>query len=263
MRRSGGWHVFAALALSLGLSACNTTDALTPQVDIGGGTQRGSSPVTQADTDRMAGAYASEPMQSAPLAAPPAAPLASNTYPRRQSNTLDSQARALEDGDAVSPSSSGPPPEWEGQSADNRDGMTSSSPTDQAALPPASADGSAAIRFLPIIGAPVEAVTPLSRQLAIAARSSGVRIRPSGDTGTKHILKGYFSALSDDGKVTVVYVWDVLDSSGARLHRMQGQETLSAQGTDPWAAIPASVMQSIADKTISGYLDWRQTASRL
>lgn len=261
MRRSGGWHVFVALVFSLGLSACNTTDALTPQVDIGGGMERSSSPVTQADTDRMAGTYNSQPIQSAPLA--------SSTYPRGQHNTLESQARALENGEAISPSSSGPPPEWQGQAADTRTQMPSSggapaaSPTDQAALPSAPADGGGTIRFLPIIGAPVEAVTPLSRQLALAARSSGLTIRPSADTSTEHILKGYFSALADDGKVTIVYVWDVLDNGGARLHRMQGQETLAAQGSDPWAAIPASVMQSIADKTITGYLDWRQTTSRL
>lgn len=256
MRRSGGWHVFAALVLSLGLSACNTTDALTPQVDIGGGTERSSSPVTQDDADRMAGTYNTAPVQSAPLA--------SNTYSRAPGNTLESQARALENGDTVSPSSSGPPPEWEGQTFGSDARMPSSDGT-PAAIPDetAAADSGGTIRFLPIIGAPVEAVTPLSRQLAAAARSSGLKIRPSGDTSTEYILKGYFSALADDGKVTIVYVWDVLDNAGARLHRMQGQETLAAQGTDPWAAIPASVMQSIADKTISGYLDWRQTASRL
>lgn len=261
MRRSGSWHIAAILAFSLALSACNTTDALTPQVDIGGGTERASSPVTQADTDRMAGSYNAAPIQSAPLV--------SNTYPHRQSGTLDSQARALENGENVSPSSSDPPPEWQGQVADGEDRTPSSdgaplaSSAQQAGAPPTAKEGAGTIRFLPIIGAPVEAVTPLSRQLAIAARSSGVRIRPSTDPSTEHILKGYFSALADSGKVTVVYVWDVLDNGGGRLHRMQGQETLAAQGPDPWAAIPASVMQSIADKTISGYLDWRQTASRL
>jgi hypothetical protein len=57
----------ACLAL---LSACNTTDALTPLVDIGdtSGSIR-SSPVTQRDVERMAGtpqrsqAFASEPQQ--------------------------------------------------------------------------------------------------------------------------------------------------------------------------------------------------------
>ena len=245
MRRSRSWSIAALLAITLGLSACNTTDALTPQVDVGGGTERSSSRVTQDDTDRMAGNY-SEPIRSEPLG-----PTASANPPP---NTLEAQADALDSGSTVSPSSSGPPPDWQGQD-------TSQVPSTQASPSPVA--GGDTIRFLPIIGAPVEAVTPLSRQLAVAARSSGLTIRPSGDVSTEHILKGYFSALTDDGKVTIVYVWDVLDNAGERLHRMQGQETLPAKGDDPWAAIPPSVMQTVADKTISGYLAWREQAPRL
>lgn len=257
MRRSGSWHIAAALVFIFGLSACNTTDALTPRVDIGDTGSSSSSPVTQDDTDRMAGTY-SEPIQSAPLA-----PTANTNAP---GNTLEAQADALNNGSTVSPSSSGPPPDWSGQntaeqmqlSTEGSAPTLSSSP--QTSPSPASAD---TIRFLPIIGAPVEAVTPLSRQLAVAARSNGLTIRPSGDNSTEHILKGYFSALSDDDKVTVVYVWDVLDNAGGRLHRMQGQETLPAKGDDPWAAIPPSVMQAVADKTISGYLAWKEQAPKL
>jgi hypothetical protein len=102
-----------------------------------------------------------------------------------------------------------------------------------------------AIRFLPIIGAPVSAVTPLSQALGNEARSRGLTIKPAaGDTG-----------------VTVIYVWDVLDNAGSRLHRIQGQETVPGpvQG-DAWASVPASVMQKIAADTISAYLSWKRTA---
>lgn len=255
MRGSGSWHIAAALILTLGLSACNTTDALTPRVDIGG--TGSSSPITQADTDRMAGAY-SEPIQSEPLAS-----TANTSAPR---NTLEAQADALNNGSTVSPSSSGPPPDWSGQNTAQQAPLSThgADPAQPSALQTSPSPASAnTIRFLPIIGAPVEAVTPLSRQLAVAARSGGLTIRPSGDNGTEHILKGYFSALSADGKVTVVYVWDVLDNAGGRLHRMQGQETLPAKGDDPWAAISPSLMQAVADKTISGYLAWKEQAPRL
>jgi hypothetical protein len=53
-------------------------------------------------------------------------------------------------------------------------------------------------------------------------------------------------------------VWDVLDSTGTRLHRMQGQEKVPAKGEDPWAAVPASTMADIAAKTIQDYLAWRR-----
>jgi hypothetical protein len=249
VRRFARFHI-AALLLT-GLASCTTTDALTPQVDVGEGTARSSTPVTQDDADRMAGGY------SQPSVRP-----RSGSYASGPQNTMEAQARALEAGSAVSPSSSGPPPDWQGNANEPAEMPSNETPTSAApqiaTQPPASA-GSNTIRFLPIIGAPVQAVTPLSRQLGAEARANGLVIRPSSDSSTQQILKGYFSAFADGGKVTVIYVWDVLDNSGARLHRMQGQETLPAQGSDPWAAVPASLMQQIATKTINDYLSWRET----
>ena len=117
------------------------------------------------------------------------------------------------------------------------------------------------IRFLPIIGAPVQAVTPLSKELGASARGNGLTIKGSNDQTAEHVLKGYLSAFSDGDKVTVVYVWDVLDNSGARLHRIQGQESVKGGGGDAWAAVPPDVMQKIGVATIGEYMKWRQSQS--
>ncbi|MEQ1405169.1 hypothetical protein ABK249_09520 [Neorhizobium sp. Rsf11] len=245
-------RLFSATLLAIILSSCNTTEALTPQANVGTGNGGASTPVTQAEADRMARSQQPETYNNS-----------SSTYAQGGAtgpqNTLEAQARALESGNTVSPSSSGPPPQWDGQGQEQatQQPATAAAPR-QASLPPPSSSAST-IRFLPIIGAPVQAVTPLSRQLGAEARASGLTIRPSGDAGTENILKGYFSAFVDGGKVTIVYVWDILDNSGARLHRMQGQESVPAKGSDPWAAVPASTMEAIASKTIQDYLSWRQS----
>ena len=126
--------------------------------------------------------------------------------------------------------------------------------TQQAALSPAA---SGTIRFLPIIGAPVQAVTPLSRQLGAEARTRGLTIKSSSDPSSEHILKGYFSAFDNGGTTVIVYVWDVLDGSGARLHRIQGQENAGPAAADPWATVPPSVMQTIATRTMDLYMAWK------
>ncbi|MEQ8482321.1 MAG: hypothetical protein RIC18_16855 [Hoeflea sp.] len=117
------------------------------------------------------------------------------------------------------------------------------------------------IRFMPVIGAPVNAVTPLSRQLAVEARNRGLAILSAADTGGDHVLKGYFSAETFEGRTTVFYVWDILDASGARLHRIQGQEAFAGGGGggggDPWASVPADVMERIAARSIAEYVAWR------
>jgi hypothetical protein len=132
-------------------------------------------------------------------------------------------------------------------------------PEQQASLPPASSADSNTIRFLPIIGAPVEAVTPLSRQLGQEARANGLSIKSSGDTSSSYILKGYLTAFADGPQITVSYVWDVLDNSGARLHRIQGTQSVPLKKGDPWTAVPASVMQQIATKTMADFTSWRAT----
>jgi len=113
------------------------------------------------------------------------------------------------------------------------------------------------IRFMPVIGAPVNAVTPLSRQLAVEARNRGLLILSASDSGGDHVLKGYFSADNFDGKTTVYYVWDILDPAGNRMTRVQGQETFAGGSGDPWASVPASVMERIAARTLSDYAAWR------
>lgn len=272
------------------LAGCNSMDALTPQVDVGGGTFN-SPPVNQSDLaamEQQTAYVAPQPVMQAENA-----PLASATQPggfvegpdgtlmvqgdadyTDPAGSLDAQAGRLRQGDvpvqerqvsraaplaeadeyrepeqAVTEEQSPAPVKLADETAPDEE------PQKSAALAPAAAAGT--IRFLPIIGAPVEAVTPLSKQLGAEARSHGITIKSASDPSSQHILKGYFSALKDGDNTTIVYVWDVLDGSGNRLHRIQGQDTVGATASDLWSVVPAQTMQSIATKTIGAYLDWR------
>lgn len=256
------------------LSACNTTDALVPLVDIGqpSGSIR-SSPVTQGDAERMAGAAPRQQAFASEQRSNGYHPAYNQTGYRQGSGapptTMEAQAMALEN-DTPSPAAAAPItaetlPEPVSNAKAEEEDMVETPPREpprqqtQTAMlntNSPSAHGTT-VRFLPIIGAPVQAVTPLSRQLGAEARSHGLSIKSSNDSSSAYILKGYLSAFSDSGKVTVVYVWDVLDGGGARLHRIQGQESVPSEAQDPWAGVPASVMQQIASKTITEFSTWR------
>lgn len=118
------------------------------------------------------------------------------------------------------------------------------------------ANQTAKLRFAPIVGAPIAAATPLSQRLSALAKQKGIVLGTAGDTDNTHIMKGYFSALPDGNQTTIIYVWDVLDPAGTRLHRIQGQEKVPGGATDPWSTVPAATMEGIADKAINGYLAW-------
>lgn len=115
----------------------------------------------------------------------------------------------------------------------------------------------ARINIAPITGAPLQAVSPLSRRLSEGARTRNLTLVPTGDATATIILKGYFSALADTGEIAVIYVWDVNDPQGNRLHRIQGQEKSPGQAVaDPWAAVPPELMERIADETLADLAAW-------
>lgn len=115
---------------------------------------------------------------------------------------------------------------------------------------------SVGIQFAPIVGPSVEAATTLSNRLALQARERGIRIIGRSGTGTTHMLRGYFTPLIEDGQATVVYVWDVYDLSGNRVHRISGQEKAAAGSGDGWAAVPASAMDAIGSATMEQLAAW-------
>ncbi|CAG1015163.1 MAG: hypothetical protein F9K19_24650 [Rhizobiaceae bacterium] len=128
-------------------------------------------------------------------------------------------------------------------------------------LPPSSVQtaaiaGQARIHFAPIVGSTVEAVTPLTEQLALRVRESGIAIARSGEPGTTHLLKGYLSAITEGRDTTVIYVWDVLDPAGNRLHRIQGQQKVSGGSGTGWAAVSPNAMRAVADATASELAAW-------
>ncbi len=244
------------------ISGCNSTDVLTPPAPVGNGS------LVSTEGQQLAAPLGSQPVETAPLGSPGYVEPA-----RGPQNTLEAQAAALAQG-GTNPVASAPLdgggqsfPSAPQQPAATRQVSQPAQPapqtaqpvaTQQAALPPA-AQTTGSIRFLPIIGAPVQAVTPLSRQLGAEARARGLTIKSASDATSEHILKGYFSAFSDSGNVTITYVWDILDGSGGRLHRIQGQEVVPSGAQDPWAGVPASVMQQIATKSMAEYVSWRNS----
>lgn len=134
--------------------------------------------------------------------------------------------------------------------------------TPAAATPSSSAQpagqirSNARIQFAPIVGTTVEAATPLTERLASRARERGIKLAGSTDPATTHVLKGYFSALTEGRETTVVYVWDIYDQAGTRLHRINGQQKLQISGGEGWPSVTATAMQSIADTTMDQLSAW-------
>ncbi|WP_176085473.1 hypothetical protein [Martelella sp. HB161492] len=113
------------------------------------------------------------------------------------------------------------------------------------------------IRFLPIVGAPDDKLQPLSSRLGEGARAAGLTIEPMSDDNADLSLKGYFSAVKKDDSVAVIYVWDVMDAKGQRVHRIQGQQEVPpTTSSDPWSAVPNQTMETIGQKSVADLMVW-------
>lgn len=115
---------------------------------------------------------------------------------------------------------------------------------------PATAAAGEPVQFLPIIGAPEAKVAQLAEALSTHAGATGIEIVAANAGTAPKRLKGYLSAFNDGSKTTVIYVWDVLDSTDARVNRIQGQETVPGATSDPWSAVGADTLDAIARRTL-------------
>lgn len=128
---------------------------------------------------------------------------------------------------------------------------TQSTPANPQAAAAAIAD--ARVHFASALGTPAEALSPLQNGLNQRARERGLSIETS-DKATL-VVNGYFSTVEEDRQTLVIYVWDVTDKAGNRLHRLQGQERVSGNDSG-WQAVDAETMTRIGQKTVDGLLDW-------
>ncbi|MGI9351766.1 MAG: hypothetical protein ACR2O3_09405 [Rhizobiaceae bacterium] len=116
-----------------------------------------------------------------------------------------------------------------------------------------------AMSFLPVQGAPQGKVTQLSRSLKQSADSYGLTVLPANQSGAAYQVKGYFSALNDGSGTLLIYIWDIEDKSGKRIHRINGQERTSTSKTDPWQAITEEDLARVADATAARLKSWVET----
>ncbi|WP_274426556.1 hypothetical protein [Chelativorans sp. YIM 93263] len=143
-----------------------------------------------------------------------------------------------------------------GGCATGTDGRNGASGTAGANTPAtANLTADARIHFAPIIGAPENAVTPLSSRLQQTATRYGLTVVPQKESDSYN-LTGYFSAFTDGGNTSVIYVWDVQDTSGNRLHRIQGRENTPAGAAEGWSSVSAETMETIADQTLEELTTW-------
>ena len=129
----------------------------------------------------------------------------------------------------------------------------------QPAQQTASLAPSPSVKFLPVLGPPQSSVSQLSSAIKRSASANSVTLLSGAQTGAKYQVKGYFSALDDGAGTRFIYIWDVLDAQGRKIHRISGEERTSSRGADPWSAVDSNMINNIVNRTMQDLRGWMNT----
>lgn len=125
------------------------------------------------------------------------------------------------------------------------------------ATPPPVPLSEAKFAFSPVTGAPAGVLNSMSSQLGREALAQHISLVPAGDPSATYVVKGYLSAVGDSSGTILVYVWDIFDTTGRRVHRISGQETSTGGSTsDPWAGVDNSTIGNVARRTMAAIVSW-------
>ena len=115
--------------------------------------------------------------------------------------------------------------------------------------------------FEPFDGAPVNIGDSLTQLLTSNSTTYKIRIIPRVKDNATYRVRGYLVATSDDTATIISYVYDVFDTNGARVHRINGREIGAASLGDPWSAVADGTVNQIAIRTLIELRNWLYSES--
>jgi hypothetical protein len=118
------------------------------------------------------------------------------------------------------------------------------------------------ISIAPVTGTPGAMRYSMEDALKKYAASRNFIVVPAEDPTVVYRLKGRVTAVGDTSGGLLVYVWDVMDAAGTRVHRVAGQQVAGATQADPWAGVTGINIDNAAREIIDGLADWVRGQSR-
>ena len=122
----------------------------------------------------------------------------------------------------------------------------------------------ARIAIAPVIGAPDGVAKQLASQLGVEVLKANIAVAKAAGEKVDYTLRGYIVAAREASGTKVSYIWDVTNPTGARVHRITGEEVIAATGSnDPWQSVSPQLVQTIAAKTGASLDKWMPAKTRI
>ena len=109
----------------------------------------------------------------------------------------------------------------------------------------------------PITNAPGDMIYAFEDTLKAQAPTRQLTIVEGADPSADYRLKAYLSAVGDYSGTLMIYVVDIFDKSGTRVHRISGQITAGGSLADPWMNIKdTGVVTRAAQEAVDALGNW-------
>ena len=100
----------------------------------------------------------------------------------------------------------------------------------------------------------------LAESLVVKAKTRQIRISRSLRKVSTHTIIGQISAVGGDNGTVILYAFDIVDSNGERVYRINGQETAGGSSGDPWLGAHSGTINNISEKVVSELKAWLSRA---
>jgi hypothetical protein len=112
------------------------------------------------------------------------------------------------------------------------------------------------VSFLPFSGVPTNTADTIYKAIRSHASDEGVKLALRLDEPATYRVKTYINAVGNSSSATYVFIVEIYDAGGARVHRFVGQEYGPAPSGDPWNGIDTDTMHHLGDRILQGVKAW-------
>ena len=113
------------------------------------------------------------------------------------------------------------------------------------------------------VGLPGDLTARLMAQVRAQLQQRRISLAQQSDGLARFTLQGFCSVVPSASEVGLACVWDIINPSGARAHRIVSEQSIPGPPpADPWRAVSKKVLDNSAKTTADKVANWLQSAPR-
>ncbi len=112
------------------------------------------------------------------------------------------------------------------------------------------------LSFLPFSGVPVNTADAIYKTVRSRATVENVTLALRLDEPATYRIRTYINAVGGSDSSTFVFIVEIYDTAGKRVHRFVGQEYGPGASGDPWSGIDTPTIKHIGERMLDGVKSW-------